>query len=151
MTVDPGRFHPMTPAPPPPPKQSTGCGKLALIGCTIAFLLGAVAVVAVVFGIFGAIKKSDVYSEARNRAVADPRVVAALGTPIKTGLLVSGSLQIKNNSGTADLGFSISGPKGEAHVDAVATRGAERWTFTTLTVKPSGQPAIDVLRPEGSP
>ena len=148
MTVEPDRFHPMTPAPPPPPqKQSSGCGKLALIGCAIVLLLGGVAVVAVVFGVFGVIKKSDVYSEARNRAVADPRVIAVLGEPIKTGWLVGGSLQIKNRAGTADLAFQISGPKGKARVDAVATRDAERWTFTTLTVKPSGGATIDILRP----
>ena len=151
MTVDPGQFHTMTPPPQPlplPPPKSNGCWKFALIGCGIVVLLAAIGAAGLVFGIFGVIKRSDVYTEAKNRAAADSRVIAALGQPIKTGWMVSGSVNISNGSGNANLGFSISGPKGEAQVNAVATREFDRWNFTTLKVKPSGGSVIDVLRPE---
>lgn len=150
MTVEPDRFHTMTPPPQPlpqAPRQSSGCGKLALIGCGIVFVLGIIGVAGLVFGIFGVIKKSTVYSEARDRAAADPRVIAVLGQPIKTGFLVSGSINIHNRTGNANIGFPISGPKGAAHVDGVATLEADRWSFTTLTVKPSDGATIDILKP----
>ena len=151
MTVDPGPFQTMTPPPPPqqvpPAAKSNGCWKFGLIGCAIVLVLGAIGVAALVFGIFGVIKRSDVYTEARNRAVADPRVIAALGQPIKAGWLVSGSVSVKDRSGNANLGFQISGPKGDGHVEAVASRDLERWTFSTLTVKPSSGTTIDILRP----
>lgn len=150
MTVEPDRFHTMTPPPQPipqAPRQSSGCGKLALIGCAIVFVLGIIGVAALVFGVFGVIKKSTVYTEARDRAAADPRVIAAIGEPIKTGWMVSGSINIRNRTGNANLGFPISGPKGGAHVDGVATLEADRWSFTTLTVKPDNSATIDILRP----
>lgn len=149
MTVEPDRFSTMTPPPPQPlpqaPRQSSGCAKLALIGCAIVFLLGILGVAGLVFGVFGVIKRSAVYTEARDRAAADPRVIAALGQPIKTGWMVSGSIDIRNRSGHANLGFPITGPKDSAHVDGVATLEADRWTFTTLTVKPDHGETIDIL------
>ena len=146
MTTDPGRFYATTPVP-PPPKQPAGCGKLVLIGCAIVAALGAIAAVVIVVVVFGAIRKSDIYSEARNRAVADPRVIAALGQPIRTGWLVTGSINLKDRSGSAKIGFPISGPKGDAHVDAVATLEESHWNYSVLTVRPDGGPVIDVLRP----
>jgi Fungal protein of unknown function (DUF1783). len=148
MTVDPGPYQPMTPPPAPPPVQkSTGCGKIALIGCSILLVLAVLGGAALVFGVFGVIKRSDIYTQARDRASSDPRVIAALGQPIKTGWMVSGSVEVKNQSGNANLSFPISGPKGDAKVEAVATRDMERWNFTTLTVRPANGPPINVLTP----
>jgi len=41
--------------------------------------------------VFSAIKSTDVYKEALERAKADPAVIEALGSPIKDGFLVSGN------------------------------------------------------------
>jgi hypothetical protein len=136
---------PHTPGGQPPPKKSSGCGKIALIGCTVILALAIIFVGGLVFFVFGAIKRSDVYTEARNRAAADPRVIATLGEPINTGWWVSGSVHVDNGRGTADITFPIKGPKGEAKVHATASRDTSAWSYSQLTVTPEGGGQIDVL------
>ena len=85
--------------------------------------------------VFNVIKSSDAYKEALARVQTDPAIQAALGTPIKEGLFVTGSINTSGSSGEADIAIPISGPYGKATVYAVATKSAERWTFIALLVE----------------
>lgn len=150
MTVDYTQPPIATPPPPPPlqqPQKSSGCWKWGCIGCSALVVLGAAFVCVLVFVVFAAIRSSDAYRGARSRVAADPRVVAALGTPIKDGLWVSGTVNVKNETGEADFKFPVSGPKASATVHAVATRDSSGWTYSELLVTPSNGPPIDVLKP----
>ena len=140
-----------TPPPPvpgvvPPPKKG-GCLKWGLIGCLVALVIGVLGIAAIVVIVFGAIKSTDAYKGARDQAQRDPRVIAALGTPIETGIWVAGNVNVDNNGGNADFTFPIHGPKGEAKVHAVATRDTSGWHYSLLTVAPRNGPAIDLLKP----
>ena len=85
----------------------------------------AVAFVAViVIVVFGAMKSSDAYKLAVARAKADPRVTAALGTPISEGMFLSGNTNVNGATGEANLAIPISGPKGKATIYAEATKSA---------------------------
>lgn len=108
----------------------TGC--LTLIGLFVAFIA------VIVFVVFGAMKSSDAYQLAVTRAKSDPRVVAALGSPIKEGLFLSGNINGTGGSGQTDLTIPISGPKGKATLYAVGTKTAGEWHYTTLTVRVDG-------------
>jgi hypothetical protein len=132
-------------APTPPAKSSSGCWKALAIGCGIIVVLGAAAVLALVVFVFSVIKRSDVYREAYTRASNDPRVVAALGTPIEKGWWVIGKVNIDNDTGTANIDFPISGPKGNARVHAAASRENDAWSYSTLVVRPAAGGEIDVL------
>jgi len=132
-------------APPPPPAKSSGCWKALAIGCGIIIVLGAAAVLCLVIFVFSVIKRSDVYREAYTRASNDPRVVAALGTPIEKGWWVIGKVNIDNNSGEANIDFPISGPKGSARVHAAASHENDTWSYSSLVVRPSAGGEIDVL------
>ncbi|MEO8383210.1 MAG: cytochrome c oxidase assembly factor 1 family protein [Acidobacteriota bacterium] len=115
------------------------------IGCAV-ILAGMVAFVAfIVFVVFGSMRSSDPYKEALQRARNDPRVIAALGTPIEPGLFVSGSINTQNQSGTADLSIPISGPKQSASIHVVGTKEGGRWTYTRIVVTPKDGPVIDLL------
>jgi hypothetical protein len=131
-------------APPPPPAKSSGCWKALAIGCGIIIVLGAAAVLCLVIFVFSVIKRSDVYREAYTRASNDPRVVAALGTPIEKGWWVIGKVNIDNNSGEANIDFPISGPKGSARVHAAASHENDTWSYSSLVVRPSAGGEIDV-------
>ena len=133
--------------PPPPPQKSGGCLKAFAIGCSIILVLGAAAIIALFVFVFSVIKRSDVYNEAYSRSVSDPRVVEALGTPIEKGWWVMGNVNIDANGGNADINFPISGPKGKAKVHASATRDANAWNYSAITVKPDVGAEIDVLHP----
>ena len=132
-------------APPPPPPKSSGCWKALAIGCGIIIVLGLASVIALFVFVFSVIKRSDVYREAFTRATNDPRVVAALGTPIEKGWWVMGKVNIDNNEGMANIDFPISGPKGSARVHAAASIENGAWSYSALVVRPENGGEIDVL------
>lgn len=131
-----------------PPKKSSGCLKVFLIGCSVLMVLGVAFVAALVFIVFAAIKKSAVYEQALERVRNDQRVVATLGAPIEPGFWVRGNIGTSNGKGTADFYFPVSGSKesGTVHVVA-ATEQGNTWDFTTLDVAPAHGPPINVLTP----
>jgi hypothetical protein len=97
--------------------------------------------------IFGALKSSDAYKMASlARAKADPRVVNALGSPIKDGFFISGNTNVSGSSGQADLTIPISGPNGKGTLYFVASKFAGEWTFSKLavTVEKTGE-KIDLI------
>jgi hypothetical protein len=107
-----------------------GCG-----GCLFFILIGVVFFSSILFAVFGALKSSDVYKTALGRAKANPQVVAALGTPIEDGMLVSGNTNTNGASGHADLSIPISGPKGKGTIYAVAEKSAGQWSYSRLEVE----------------
>ena len=121
----------------------TGCG-----GCLLV-IIGAGAVIACLFfAIFGALRTSDVSTEAMARASAAPEVRLMLGSPIERGWMLNGNINLNGSGGTAAMSFPISGPKGGATVRATAHKEGGVWIFTTLEVIPdkTGKP-IDLLAP----
>lgn len=96
--------------------------------------------------LFGAMRSSDVYTTAMQRARDNPQVVAALGTPIEPAWYLTGNLETSGTSGNADLQIPISGPKGEGELAFAAEKTAGRWTYSTLIVEVDGQRTpIDLL------
>jgi len=105
------------------------------VGClSLCVLL--VGFVALVMSLtFGMMKSSDVYKEALAKTRANHAVVDALGTPLKAGYMVSGSINISGPSGTAELAIPVSGPKGDGTVYLEARKSVGEWSFTKLVVK----------------
>ena len=101
-------------------------------------------VVCIVFFVFSVLKSSDAYQTALTRAKNDPRVVAALGSPIKDGLVPSGKTNVNGPTGDADIGIPISGPKGKATIYAVGTKSNGKWEFSKLAVQVDGGEMIDL-------
>jgi hypothetical protein len=95
-------------------------------------------IAAIVMVVFGALRSSEVYTEALARAKANEQVRAQLGEPIQPGFMVNGNIQINNQSGSANLSIPISGPKKSATIYVVATKAAGKWEYTTLEVAPEG-------------
>ena len=136
----------------PPPSQpaqktSSGCWKWGAIGCVVILALGVAFVALVGWAAFGMIRSSAVYKQARDRVVSDPRVAAALGTPVENGWWITGSIQTGNGKGVASFRFPISGPRGKATVDADATIERDSWVYSRLIVHPDHGADIDVLHP----
>jgi hypothetical protein len=91
-------------------------------------------------------KSSDAYSGALTRAKSNPAVIAALGTPIKDGFFVSGTISESASSGSAYLVIPITGPKGSANVYVSASRSLGNWRFESLIVQiDKTQEQIDIL------
>ncbi|HJW95189.1 MAG TPA: cytochrome c oxidase assembly factor Coa1 family protein [Thermoanaerobaculia bacterium] len=144
--ANPQYIPPQPQGPQPPQQQKSGCLKWLLIGCSIVFVLFVGFVAVVGYGVVAVIKRSDAYKGARDRAINDPRVIAALGAPVEAGWWVKGSLTT-DNGGHANIDFPISGPKNKATVIAVATINEQgKWVYTRLQVDPDGGPPIDLLQ-----
>ncbi|MDR3462079.1 MAG: cytochrome c oxidase assembly factor Coa1 family protein [Beijerinckiaceae bacterium] len=101
-----------------------------------------VVVIVVYGGLFGTLFRYMSHSEVYQAGVAklqnNPEAVLVLGSPISAGFPF-GTISFNGSSGTADLNFSVTGPKasGRAYVTAVKTSGV--WTFKTFTLKVDGR------------
>ena len=124
-------------------------GCMGLGGC-ISAIVGVLVIGGFVFGILylvmGSFKSSPVYLEAMKAAQADPRVTEALGTPLQSGWLVTGSIEQQGISGDANLVIPISGPRGSGTLYAAAREGNGVWRFYTLAVRVNGQPEVIPLQ-----
>jgi len=151
MTIDytkpPSRIPPPTPpGAQPQPQQSSGCFKWGAIGCGLVLVIIGVVVIGIFAAVFGLIKQTSIYKDTVRRAESNPQVIATLGTPIRTGWLVSGSVHTNNNTGSADVRIPIEGPKQKATIHCVATMTNDNWKYTTLVVEPDHGPPIDLLQ-----
>jgi Cytochrome oxidase complex assembly protein 1 len=136
----------------PPPQRSWWSRNwkwVVPVGCLVP-LLGCGGLIAVgMVIVFGAIRSSDVYTEAMARAKADKQVQAQLGEPIEAGWMTTGNINLTNDTGTADLTIPLTGPKKSATLHAVATKAAGKWEYTTLDVTPTGSTEhIDLRTPQ---
>lgn len=104
------------------------------VGLVFSGVLFCGGILALFAGVFGLMKQSDIYKIAFAKIRRDPDVIAALGTPIDAGWMISGNVRIDNDTGDARLDFPISGPKGEANAHVDAHRSAGRWEFRLLAV-----------------
>jgi len=108
----------------------------------VVIIGGLAALAAAVLGIatmvFGMMKSSDAYKTAVLRANNDPRVISAMGAPVTEGLLVTGNINLNNDSGAANLAIPLSGPKGSGVIRVEATKSGGVWTYSTLEVVVAG-------------
>ncbi len=94
-------------------------------------------------------KSSEPYQQSLERTQADARVQALLGTPITSGFTTTGNIQLNNDSGQADISYTVSGPQGSGTVHVVAEKAGGAWTYSKMTFSNAGE-EIDLL-PVGTP
>jgi hypothetical protein len=105
------------------------------LGCFTVVLLFLAFVGSILVIVFSAMKSTDVYKEALNRAKADPAVIEALGSPIKDGFLISGNTNVNGASGESNLAIPISGPKGKGTIYVSANKSLGQWNYSGLVVE----------------
>jgi TonB family protein len=133
-----------------PQQQQKGClGRnwkwMLPVGC-LGLILTIVAFVGVIFFVaMSAMKSSEVYQYALNKAKSDPTVVEELGEPIKDGWFVQGSFNTSGGNGNARFQIPITGPKKSGTIYVVASKdpvanGIDDWVYTMLEVDVEGRP-----------
>jgi hypothetical protein len=140
-------------SPPPPPPGDRTNKKLVWIIVTVVLavlLLAGLFIGAVGAAIFAGMRSSDPYRFAMQTATHDPRVLSRLGSPVKAGWLVNGNINLRNDSGDADLSIPVSGPTHKGTIHVVGTKTGGEWTYQklTLTVK-DGPEGLNLLKPPG--
>jgi hypothetical protein len=105
------------------------------VGCLTPILLCGGFFTLIFTLVFGLIKSNGAYTDSLATLSADPQVTAALGTPIKPGFFVRGSIHISGPSGHADISYSVSGPQDSAVVYVISDKSAGLWSHTTFIVE----------------
>ena len=100
--------------------------------------------------LIGSLKSSEPYQMALHRVQTVPQVIAVLGKPVEeSGLMPTGNFSYHTNngvaSGNATFDFSVSGPKGMAHVHAEAVCRNGKWGFRVLQVTPASTGRVTLL------
>ena len=109
------------------------------LGCGGLIVLIVVIAVGIFMAAASAVKSSDTYMMAMERAESSPAIVEALGKPIEAGFMINGSVNATGPSGHADISIPLSGPKGEGKLFIVGEKSAGLWKFSTLDFEgPSG-------------
>jgi len=131
----------------PPPKKNWFARNwfwFVPIGC-VGMLCAAIGFLALIFmAVFAMMKSSDAYKDGVAQAKSHPAVQAALGTPIEEGMFVMGNIDLKNDSGEANLSVPLSGPAGDGTLHIEAIKSAGQWTFNSLVLDCAGE-RIDLL------
>ena len=83
--------------------------------------------------VFGMMKSSEPYKHALSVARSDTTVTSMVGVPLEPGMFVSGSINLVNDAGNADLHIPISGPNGSGSIHVVATKSSGVWAYSTIT------------------
>ncbi|NJN68336.1 MAG: hypothetical protein HC884_17310 [Chloroflexaceae bacterium] len=112
------------------------CLPVGCLGVTVPIIA---CIALVFFGVFGALKSSEVYLAALERAQQDPRVTSELGTPIEPGMMVSGSISFDGSSGNADLSIPLTGPNNSGTLHVVAEKRGETWNYSVMEVTVEGK------------
>ena len=98
-------------------------------------------------GVFYALGNSEAYKLAVSKLQSNTEAMSALGAPISTGTPY-GKISVKGeDSGEANLDFSVTGTKanGQLHVEAVKKDGV--WSVKVLNLKIDGRDdVIDLLK-----
>lgn len=143
----------MSPTPPPMPpapkpgwwarnwKWSVPVLAVSLVTAFIGFLFLVITVV------FGAMKSSPPYKESVAKAMADPKVQEALGTPVNDGWFFTGNINISNQSGSAILDVPLHGSKGKGSLHVEGSRSGGVWSYPRREVTVSGTGEKIVLPP----
>lgn len=132
------------PTPPPavPPVKKTNWWLIGCGGCLSLIVLGIIGCVALFFGVTKVIKSTEPYKTAVSVATNSPEVQAKLGTPIKPGWMIQGSVNsnISNgvNTETANLTIPLKGPKASASLHYAASRNGTKWEVSEFTVTVDG-------------
>ncbi len=129
----------MNPEPAPPNWWSRNWKWVVPTGCVTLLLLFAAFVVGLVGVVGAAMRSSDAYRLAVERAFADCEVRETLGVPIEPGWFVSGSVQVTGPSGTAAIAIPIEGSARAGKIYVEATKSADVWEFQRLEVAVDGE------------
>lgn len=115
------------------------------IGVPLLFALMIVGIISLAFGMM---KSSEPYQHAVSAAGNDVKVRARLGVPVTPGWYASGSINLTNDSGNADLAIPLKGPQGDGTVYVTAKKSAGIWSYDHLEVEVNGVPdRINLLPP----
>jgi hypothetical protein len=105
---------------------------LAGFGCVVAS--GVCCLGTGALGVIGLLKSNPVFADSLAMVQENYETQHLLGTPIRAGSLVSGDISETLATGTAEISFPVSGPKGSGTVYVSAKKVEGEWVITRLVL-----------------
>jgi len=103
------------------------------------------------FAICTLLGNSDAAKLALATAQAKPAFTDRIGQPATAGRIVTGSVQLNNDDGSAELTIPVSGPKGKGKLFVEAKKNAGRWQLNSLFFAPEdAADTLDLLHTGGA-
>ncbi|MBF4516368.1 cytochrome c oxidase assembly factor 1 family protein [Flavobacterium sp. ANB] len=102
-------------------------------GCLSLLVLFGLFIAGIFFGVTSMMTESDAYKGALTEVKNNKEVKEKLGSPIEGDGMVSGSINMSNDTGNCDLQIPIKGPKGKATLFVVAVKKG-KWKYNELSV-----------------
>jgi hypothetical protein len=131
-----------------PVQKKSNVWKWIGLGCG-ALVVGLVAFIAfILIVVFGSMRSSTPYQDAMARAQNDPRVIEALGSPVKPGYFISGQINTNNNDGDVNISIPLHGPKGGGILEVKGTKTSGTWKYESMKVVVKGE-SIDLMPTRG--
>jgi len=122
-------------------ESGNSVGKYIACGCVSFVVLGVLGIAAIFFFISLGLKSASPYSDSLAAVQSNPDAIAALGEPIKPGLIPSGNISTTNGEGAVDFSIPVSGPLGKGTIRVVGSKPAGgAWTYETWQLTMQGNP-----------
>lgn len=120
------------------------------LGCVVSVVLAIGFVGAIFLMVSNSIKQSGAYALGVALAQNNASVRQALGEPVTTGWLTTGSISVSGPSGEASLSIPLEGPDGSATLYVEATKRKGQWKLEFAKVEISDSPdRINLLQASG--
>jgi hypothetical protein len=103
-------------------------------GCLTLIVLFFLGISALVFGVTSMISNSTPAEYAFEQAAKNRQIIILLGDSIEQKGITSGSINLSNSDGNADLSIPIRGKKGKGKIRVVATKTDGEWVYEKLYV-----------------
>jgi len=115
-------------------------------GCLSILVLFGLFIAGIFFGVTSIMKDSDAYKGSMTAAQHNKIVIEKLGNPIESDGMVSGSINVNNDTGNCDIQIPIKGSKGTGTLFVVATKRG-KWKYEELAVYiKATEEEIDLLK-----
>lgn len=104
------------------------------------------------FSIMSLMRNSTPVEMGLKIAETNQALIGRIGQPIKAGWYMAGSIEVNENTGSADMSMPLSGPKGSGRLYLEASKHAGLWTLDVLEFVAEGshQP-LNLLEPPPTP
>ena len=150
----PGMNYGQVPLPAPAPARSWFSRNWkwlipVVVGVPVLFVAGIISLV------FGIMKSTEPYKHSTELVLRDPQALQAMGSPVKMGWLVTGSIQTSGSSGEAELAIPVHGSMHEGKLYVIAKKSMDVWHYESIQLWIEGQSTgLDLLhhtavQPEG--
>ncbi len=109
-----------------------GLAAFFLVALPVVCCVGTVG--ASVLGVFGIVRSSPVFTDSLEMVQENTGAQELLGTPIQAGWLISGEISETPATGTAEISYPVSGPKGSGTAFVSAKKVEGVWMITSLVL-----------------